>query len=113
MTIEQLAVKVLSRLRVYDPPLGAQGLLNVSDAYNGVWHALNDDGLTTWAITDTDIPDRFQLPLTALIAAAIADFYNVAPPAEGWERTKLIATNTIRRQLATGQDPEPVSAEYY
>lgn len=115
MTIEQLAAKVLSKLGVHQSgnPIEAADLLNVSDAYTGVYHTLSDDALVTWALTDTDIPGRFQLPLTTLIAAEIADFYHVPAPMEGWQRTRLLAINTIRRQLASGQDAEHVTAEYF
>lgn len=114
MTIEQLAIKVLSKLGVYDrSTLDAADLLNVSDAYQAVYATLLDDGLVTWALADTDIPVRFSLPLTTLIAAEIADFYHATPPAEGWDRAKLSATNTIRRQLASGQETDVSTAEYY
>lgn len=115
MTIEQLAAKVLSKLGVYQAgnPVSPEDLQNVSDAYTGVYHTLSDDALVTWALADTDIPDRFQLPLTNLVAAEIADFYHIASPPEGWQRVKLFATNAIRKQLATGQDTVPVVAEYF
>lgn len=114
MTIEQLAVKVLSKLGVYDrSSLSAEDLLNVADAYEGVYATLLDDGLVTWALADEDIPVRFSLPLTVLISAEIADFYHVPPPQEGWKNAKLLATNTIRRQLASGQPTETVEAEFF
>lgn len=115
MTIEQLAAKVLAKLGVYQAgnPVEPEDLQNVTDAYTGVYYILNDDGLVTWALTSEDIPDRFQLPLTTLISAEIADFYDSKPPAEGWEKAKLNATKTIRRQLASGQETDVVTAEYY
>jgi hypothetical protein len=111
MTIEQLAVKVMSKLGIYDgSPLEPKDLQNATDAYNGVWYALNDDGLVTWDISAEDIPDRFQLPLTSLIAAELAPFYyqNDVPP-----QVKQAYVNMIRRQLASGQDVETVQAEYF
>ena len=114
MTLEQLAVKVLSKLGVYDrSSLAAEDQVNVTGAYAGVYAQLLDDGLVTWALDNLDIPDRFSLSLTTLIAAEIGDFYNARPPAEGWEKAKQNATNTIRRQLATGQATETVKVEYY
>ena len=111
MTIEQLAVKVMSKLGVYDgSPLQAKDLQNATDAYQGVWYILNDDGLVTWALTAEDIPDRFQIPLTTLVASVIAPFYNLP---EFDPRITQSAVNTIRRQLASGQPTETVEGEYY
>lgn len=113
VTIEKLAKMTLSKLGVWQrDELDPEDLENVSDAYACVYERLKDDALVTWATAD-DIPNRFSLPIATLVAAEIASYYNVSPPAEGWEKTKLLATNTIRRQLATGQDPEPVEAEYF
>ena len=110
MTIEQFAIKVLSRIGVYSrSTLDAADLENVNDAYQAVYYTLADDGLVTWAITD-DIPIRFTLPLTLLVAAEIGPFYNIP---EIDPRLKQLAVNSIRRQLASGQDPEPVTAEYF
>jgi hypothetical protein len=61
----------------------------------------------------TDIPIRFSLPLIDLIYAEIAHFYNLPSPPEGWGKVKQSATNTIRRQLASGQPTEVVAAEYF
>jgi hypothetical protein len=114
MTIEQLAIKVLSKIGKYEQgSLAAADFQNVQDAYASLYLTLADDGLVTWAFADTDIPNRFILPLTTLLAAEIADFYHSPAPAEGWYKTKIIATNQIRHQLSSGQDPEPVTAEYF
>ena len=115
MTIEQLAIKVLSKLGVWQrSTLQPEDLENVTDAYKGVWYTLNDDGLVTWALMTgdevTDIPDRFQLPMTSLIAAEIGPFYN-SPETD--PRLKQILTNAIRRQLAPEQPTDTVIAEYY
>ena len=110
MTIEQFAVKVLSKLGVYDrSSLDPADLENVNDAYQGVYLTLADDGLVTWAITD-DIPVRVSLPLINLVASEIAPFYHM-PMMDMKERQMQI--NIIRRQLASGQDTEPVTAEYF
>lgn len=113
MTINELAVKVLSKLRVYDrnTPDSAD-LQNVSDAYESVYQVLSDDGLVTWVYGE-DIPSRFTLSLTTLISAEIADFYHVPAPAEGWEKAKQLATIAIRRQLASSQPTETVETEYF
>jgi hypothetical protein len=105
----------MSKLGVYDRggSLAPEDLQNVADAYEGIYNQLFDEGIVTWALADTDIPNRFQLSLTSLITAEIAAFYHVTPPPEGWTKYKMVALATIRRQLATSQDPEPVTAEYY
>jgi hypothetical protein len=114
MTIEQMAIKVLSKLGNWDKsqPVSAEDLEAVNDAYLSVYAILFDDGLVTWANTE-DIPDRFLSPLKLLITAELADDYQFPEPAAGWPRTKLEATNIIRRQLASGQPTEPVKAVYY
>lgn len=110
MTIEQFAVKVLSKLGIYGrSALEPEDLENVTDAYNAVYLVLADDGLVSWSATD-DIPDRFSLSLITLVAAEIASFYNIPSPDP---RIPMMATNAIRRQMASGQDTEPVTAEYF
>lgn len=114
MTIEQLAVKVLSKLGSYSrETLDPVDLENVTDAYNSVYSILADDGLVTWAQSDTEnIPDRFLSSLKMLITAELADDYQFPEPAVGWMKAKQQAVNVIRRQLASGQPTEPVCAEY-
>lgn len=110
MTIEQFATKVLSKLGVYSrSTLDAADLENVTDAYNAIYLTLADDGLISWAITD-DIPNRFSLPLISLVANEIAPFYNMPeqPP-----QMRQIWINTIRRQMASGQNNTPVEAVYF
>lgn len=110
MTREQFAIKVLSKLGIYDrSTLDAADLENITDAYNAVYLVLADDGLVSWAITD-DVPDRFSLSLITLVAAEVASFYNIQSPDP---RTSLAAVNMIRRQMASGQNTEPVTAEYF
>jgi hypothetical protein len=117
MVLAKLAEKVLAKLGVLDRSgIDPADQENVLDAYKSVYAVLADDGLVTWALSDSlesTIPDRFVLSLTTLISAEIASFYGVGAPAEGWDRAKLNATNTIRRQLASAQPPETVDAEYY
>lgn len=114
MTIEQLAIKVLSKLGSYDRGnLNADDLQNVSDAYTSVYNILLDDGLVIWALADIDIPDRFLSSLKILIAAELADEYQFPEPAIGWTRAKQQATAVIRRQLATGQPTEVVESVYF
>lgn len=117
MVLAKLAEKVLAKLGVLDRgTIDPVDLENVTDAYKSVYAVLADDGLVTWALSDSleaDIPDRVILSLTTLIAAEVAGFYGVSAPAEGWDRAKLTATNAIRRQLASGQSPEVVEAEYF
>lgn len=118
MVIGKLAEKVMQKLGIFDRNNGvaAEDLENVADAYKAVYYVLSDDGLVSWAYSasdEADIPDRFSLSLINLIAAEIADFYSVSPPAEGWLATKEMATRQIRKQLASGQPTETVTAEYY
>lgn len=117
MVIGKLAEKVLQKLGVYDRSgIDVADLANVVDAYAAVYAVLLDDGLVTWAYSasdEVDIPDRFRLALITLIAAEIADFYSVSPPAEGWLKTKQLAVIQIRKQMASGQPTETVAAEYF
>jgi hypothetical protein len=114
MTIEQLTIKVLSKLGNYDRgSVAAEDQENVVDAYAAVYNILLDDGLVTWAIADTDIPDRFASSLKSLITAELADDYQFREPAIGWQKYKDNAIKVIRRQLASGQPVVPVIAEYF
>ena len=117
MVLAKLAEKVLAKVGVLDrSAIDPADLENITDAYKSVYAVLLDDGLVTWALSDSleaDIPDRFILSLTVLLSAAVVDFYGVPAPAEGWDRAKLNATNAIRRQLASGQYTEVVEAEYF
>lgn len=110
LTIEQIASKVLQKL-VRQRDVGAEDLENVTDAYNCIYQQLADDGLVTWSATD-DIPDRFTLPIIEILCSELASSYGVPEPSITWKMSKLSAINTIRRQLATGQDAESVCAEY-
>lgn len=110
MTREQFAIKVLSMLGVYNrSTLDAADLENVNDAYEGIYYTLADDGLVTWAITD-DVPIKYSLPLIELVSNEIAPFYLSPKKDDDWKQRKI---NQIRHQLASGQDPEPVTAEYF
>lgn len=116
MVIAKLAEKVLFKLGRFDQELDEADRQRVVDAYRAVYLGLLDDGLVTWAYSDSDeadIPDRFSLPLTDLIKAELADGYGLPEPVTGWDRFKLTATNRIRRQLASAQPTEPVPAEYF
>ena len=115
MTIADFAVKVMQKMGVWDiaKTLSAEDLTNVTDAYNTIYLQLKDDSLVTWGSTE-DIPTRFVLPLTVMVAAEIGDFYLV--PEQQLQRFILqagIAEKTIRKQLASGQDPDRVTAEYF
>lgn len=115
MTIEELAIKVLSKLGNYNQgnSVSPEDQQNVSDAYSAVYAVLLDDGLVTWALADIDIPIRFLSSLKILIAAELCDEYQFPEPAIGWLRAKQNAVNVIRRQLASGQPTETVKAVYY
>lgn len=116
MVIAKLAEKVMGKLGKFDGVLDPADLANVVDAYASLYLVLADDGLVTWAFsasTEADIPDRFALALANLLKAELADVYGGPEPAVGWERYKLNAKNDIRRQLASGQPAETVTAEYY
>lgn len=113
MTIEQLAIKVLSKMGVGNRGTPEpEDLENVSDAYLAVYYTLLDDALVTWAETD-EIPIRLSLPVISLVMAELADVYQFPEPPIGWLQYKRNATNQIRRQLASGQPTETVSAEYF
>jgi hypothetical protein len=116
MVIAKLAEKVMQKVGKFDGEMDPADLVNVVDAYASLYLVLADDGLVTWAFSasdEADIPDRFALPLADLLKAELADVYSVPEPAIGWDRYKLNAKNGIRRQLASGQPTETVTAEYY
>lgn len=117
MVIAKIAEKALAKVGVLDRSgIDPEDLANVAEAYASVYQVLADDGLVTWAYSaseEADIPDRFALSIIDLIRAEIADMYASPVPSEGWTRYRLEATNRIRRQLASGQPTETVTAEYF
>jgi hypothetical protein len=51
-----------------------EDLENAIEAYEGVFHILNDKDLVSWDI-EQDIPDRFKLAMTALTARQLLPMY--------------------------------------
>lgn len=118
ITREQLAIKVLSNLKVYDRSgLDAEDQQNVLDAYDAVYQELKDDGLVTWAQGEGEtIPVRFMNSIIAIVSAADVLLGTYAQEMADVQRImtgKVAAERRIRRQLASAQDTEITTVEYF
>lgn len=118
ITREQLAIKVLSVLGVYERSgLDAEDQQNVLDAYDAVYQELKDDGLVTWAQGDGEaIPVRFMNSIIAIVAAT--DVLLGSYPQDSLSTQRIMAGSVaaqrrIRRQLASAQDTETTTVEYF
>jgi hypothetical protein len=118
ITRESFAVKVLTVLGVYDRSgIEADDQQNVLDAYDAVYQELKDDGLVTWSQGEGElIPVRFMNSLVAIVAAT--DVLLGAYPQQP-NRAQAIALGAamgqrrIRKQLASAQDTETTTVEYF
>jgi hypothetical protein len=118
ITRESFAVKVLTVLGVYDrSSIEADDQQNVLDAYDAVYQELKDDGLVTWSQGDGElIPVRFMNSLVAIVAAT--DVLLGAYPQQP-NRAQAIALGAamgqrrIRKQLASAQDTETTTVDYF
>jgi hypothetical protein len=118
ITRESFAIKVLTVLGVYDRSgIEADDQQNVLDAYDAVYQELKDDGLVTWSQGDGElIPVRFMNSLVAIVAAT--DVLMGAYPQQQ-NRAQAIALGAamgqrrIRKQLASAQDTETTTVEYF
>jgi len=119
MTRSQFAQKVMARLGIWDKgSLGPDDQTTILDAYDSIYLILKDDGLVTWAqpatIEDEDIPERFQLNLSAIVAAEIAGDFNLDEKTIGRLFAQaVLAKKRHVRQLQSGQDTDPTEAEYF
>lgn len=115
LTIEQFAIKVMSKLGVYEPGniLNAVDLQNVSDAYDAVYQTLLDEGLVNWTST-SDIPVRFSLPLIDLVMSQIKPFYSgTMNPIDLMPIVNQPGTLAIRRQLTVPYVQEETDIEAF
>ena len=114
MNQQKLAQRVLSKLGVWDQEtVGAVDQQNVTDAYNGVYEVLKDEGLVTWSSSD-DIPTKHETAIIMLVVSQLKPDYRIPQ-----SQTDLVpihlhpATMMIRRQLATPYVPQDTTATYY
>jgi hypothetical protein len=118
VTRESFAVKVLTVLGVYDRSgIEADDQQNVLDAYDAVYQELKDDGLVTWSQGDGElIPVRFMNSLVAIVAATdvLMGAYPQQPNrAQAIALGAAIGQRRIRKQLASAQDTETTTVEYF
>jgi hypothetical protein len=118
ITRESFAVKVLTVLGVYDrSSIEADDQQNVLDAYDAVYQELKDDGLVTWSQGDGElIPVRFMNSLVAIVAATdvLLGAYPQQPNrAQDIALGAVMGQRRIRKQLASAQDTETTTVEYF
>jgi hypothetical protein len=122
MNPTQLRRKVLEKLQVLasgEPVDSDDGQL-VQAAYESLHAILIADDLVTWVVSE-DIPDEFEWPMIAMVAAELVDEfhcpdglkvkillegkYNAAPTS--------FAERQLRRLTSPGYDGEPAETEYF
>jgi hypothetical protein len=118
ITRESFAVKVLTVLGVYDRSgIEADDQQNVLDAYDAVYQELKDDGLVTWSQGEGElIPVRFMNSLVAIVAATdvLLGAYPQQPNrAQAIALGAVMGQRRIRKQLASAQDTETTTVEYF
>jgi hypothetical protein len=118
ITRESFAVKVLTVLGVYDRSgIEADDQQNVLDAYDAVYQELKDDGLVTWSQGEGElIPVRFMNSLVAIVAATDVLLGAYPQPVARAQAIALGASmgqRRIRKQLASAQDTETTTVEYF
>jgi hypothetical protein len=118
ITRESFAVKVLTVLGVYDRSgIEADDQQNVLDAYDAVYQELKDDGLVTWSQGDGElIPVRFMNSLVAIVAATdvlIGAYPQQPNRAQAIALGAAMGQRRIRKQLASAQDTETTTVEYF
>lgn len=120
MTRQEFARKVLARLGLNDPnsEVPEYQQEEILSTYDSVYLSLKDDGLVTWSqpteIDDENIPERFVLSLAVMVAAELADSFNI--PEQKTLRLinqAIAAKRRINQQLQTGQDTDTTEAEYF
>lgn len=119
MTLQELKYRVLLKLGVVaagnpvNPDDGATVLLR----YQALLALLTIEDLADWAVTD-DVPDEFETPLVAMVAADCArDFGQtdqaiIAEGKFGLPQPSL-AERQMRRIMARVYVNKPVTAEYF
>jgi hypothetical protein len=114
MNQQKLAEKVLSKLGTWDQgTVSAVDQQNVTDAYDGVYEVLKDEGLVTWSATE-DVPTKFEAAIIMIVTSQLKSDYRQAVSAIDAAPIHLHpATMMIRRQLATPYVPEVTTATYY
>lgn len=114
MNQQKLAERVLSKLGVWDQStVSAVDQQNVSDAYEGVYEVLKDEGLVTWSATE-DIPTKHETAIIVLVAAQVKPDYHIPQNQADMLPIHIHpATLMIRRQLATPYVPTDTTATYY
>lgn len=120
MTRQEFARKVLSRLGLNDPnsEMPEHQQEEILSAYDSLYLSLKDDGMVTWSqpdpIEDENIPERFVLSLAVMVAAEVADSFNIS---EGTTlrliNQSVAAKRRIAQQLSTGQDTDTTEADYF
>jgi hypothetical protein len=113
---------VLGELGITGPDRTASGedVDTVESRYPGVWAALNEEGLTSWGVTD-DIPDGAVIPLAWIVAFHLAETFGVY----GQKRESLralgqvggdtpsIGEQMLRRQASVDYIPHTLQTEYF
>lgn len=85
----------------------------VATKYAALYDMLLTDGLVAWAATAA-IPDYADIPLTMMLAAAIAPTFGVsgqrlADLRSGWIAAEIM----LRKQLAKNYVSHPAQSDYY
>lgn len=122
MTLQELYEKTLQRLGVIQAGESAapEDTATVRDRYVGLYSLLNGLELTTWAQT-ADVPDQFEVPLVAMLAAHCAHEFQVQEPrytqllSEGGVSLPQIswAERQMRQLVAKKYVPTRAQSEYF
>lgn len=122
MTLAELRIAALQEAGILAIGESASAEDNqlVADKYTALYDMLLTEGLVAWAATAA-IPDYADIPVTMMLAAAIAPAFGI----EGQRLADLrtggalnlpqpsIAERMLRRQLAKNYVAHPVKNDYY
>lgn len=109
--IRDRAASDLGRLRL-GQSLQNQDKVRIEAAYDEVYDALKDEGLTIWA-SDGEVPTRCVPHVVALVADNCLNTYGVSP--ERFQRIKMAVANAereIRRFVAAPHESLDEPTDY-
>jgi hypothetical protein len=122
MTLAELRIAALQEIGILASGEEAEAEDDqlVSDKYTALYDMLLTEGLVAWA-ADAELPDYADIPLTMMLACAIAPAFGIvgqrlldlrmggalglSPPS--------VAERMLRKQLAKNYVSHPVKADYY